>query len=144
MGIFKWVGSKFELAIADFTKAIELHANAIHYSRRGHARLIDEDLKGAISDFNQALSLEPQYEFLSWMIYANRGMLSYFKASRKRRKVISTGVLSRIMVIGSCFTFICVLLKNAFGKGAACASIAKKELPRTNQATIISGTILGA
>jgi tetratricopeptide (TPR) repeat protein len=72
-----------ELTIADFTKAIQLHADVIPYYRRGHARLIDEDLKGAISDFNQALSLKSQHEFLSWMIYANRGYAFLLQGKQK-------------------------------------------------------------
>jgi tetratricopeptide (TPR) repeat protein len=60
-------------AIADLTKAIESYGDAIHYYRRGQARLIDEDLGGAIGDFNDALSLNPQDAFLSMMIHANRG-----------------------------------------------------------------------
>lgn len=63
---------EIEQAITDFTKAIKLHGEAIHYYRRGQARLIDEDLEGAVADFAQALSL-PQDEFLRWMIHANKG-----------------------------------------------------------------------
>ena len=48
---------QIELAIADFTKAIQLHGEAIHFYRRGQARLIDEDLEGAVGDFNWALSV---------------------------------------------------------------------------------------
>ena len=60
-------------AIADLTKAIDSYGDAIHYYRRGQARLIDEDFGEAIGDFNDALSLNPQNAFLSMMIHANRG-----------------------------------------------------------------------
>ena len=62
-----------EKAISDFTKAIECYRDPRHYHRRGQARLIEEDLPGAIQDFDQALSLSPQNEFLTSMIYVNRG-----------------------------------------------------------------------
>jgi len=63
---------QIERAITDFTKAIELHADAMHYFRRGQAHLIDEDLEGAVKDFNRALNLNPPNGFLYSMICANR------------------------------------------------------------------------
>lgn len=60
-------------AISDFTKAIECYRDPRHYYRRGQARLIEEDLRGAIEDFDQALALNPQNDFLTSMIYVNRG-----------------------------------------------------------------------
>jgi tetratricopeptide (TPR) repeat protein len=43
-------------AIYDFTKAVKSRGDAVHYYRRGQARLIDEDLQGAVDDFTQALN----------------------------------------------------------------------------------------
>jgi tetratricopeptide (TPR) repeat protein len=60
-------------AISDFTKAIHSYPDPTHYYRRGQARLIEEDLEGAINDFNQALALNPHNQFLTSMIYINRG-----------------------------------------------------------------------
>jgi len=74
---------QIEAAIADFTKAIKSFGDAMHYYMRGQARLIDEDLEGAIEDFNQALSFNPQNDFLSTMIYANRGYALLLQGKEK-------------------------------------------------------------
>jgi tetratricopeptide (TPR) repeat protein len=60
-------------AIEDFTKAIESYEDALHYYRRGQARLIAEDLDAAIEDFTRALTFSRPNDFLRSMIYANRG-----------------------------------------------------------------------
>lgn len=65
-----------EQAISDFTKAIECYRDPRHYYRRGQARLIEEDLRGAVEDFDdfdEALALNPQNDFLTSTIYVNRG-----------------------------------------------------------------------
>ena len=76
--------SDFQIAaaIADFTKAIQSFGEPMHYYRRGQARLIDDDLQGAIEDFNQALSLNPQNDFLPMMIYANRGYALWLQGKK--------------------------------------------------------------
>jgi tetratricopeptide (TPR) repeat protein len=70
-----------EKAISDFTKAIDCYRDPTHYHRRGQARLLEENLEGAVEDFNMALSLNPQNDFLASMIYVNRGyaLLLQFK-----------------------------------------------------------------
>jgi tetratricopeptide (TPR) repeat protein len=72
-----------EKAISDFTKAIECYRDPRHYHRRGQALLIEEDLQGAIQDFNQALSLDPQNEFLNSMIYVDRGYALLLQGKEK-------------------------------------------------------------
>lgn len=62
-----------ERAISDFTKALHSYPDATHYHRRGRARLIEEDLTGAIEDFNRAISLNSHDDFLISMIHMHRG-----------------------------------------------------------------------
>jgi tetratricopeptide (TPR) repeat protein len=63
---------RIERAISDFTKAIKLHTDPMHYFRRGQAHLIDEDFEDAVKDFNHALNLNPANGFLCSMICTNR------------------------------------------------------------------------
>jgi tetratricopeptide (TPR) repeat protein len=60
-------------AIEDLTKAIKSHEDALHYYRRGQARLLDEDFEGAVNDFSKALTLDKPNDLLRALIYANRG-----------------------------------------------------------------------
>jgi tetratricopeptide (TPR) repeat protein len=60
-------------AIEDLTKAIKSHEDALHYYRRGQARLLDEDLDGAVDDFSKALTLDQSNDLLRALVYANRG-----------------------------------------------------------------------
>ncbi len=57
-------------AIADYTKAIELHPKfAISYNNRGLAKYKLQDNTGAIADYNKAIELDPQ----DACVYINRG-----------------------------------------------------------------------
>jgi len=47
----------------------------LHYYRRGQARLLDEDLEGAVNDFSKALTLDQTNDLLRALIYANRGFV---------------------------------------------------------------------
>jgi tetratricopeptide (TPR) repeat protein len=61
---------RFDMAIGDFTKAIELDPHyAVAYSNRGGAKRAKGDLDGAIADFNQAIALKPDFA----SAYNNRG-----------------------------------------------------------------------
>lgn len=73
LGFIEMNDLETEKAISDFTKAIHSYPDPIHYHRRGQAKLIEENLKGAIQDFDQALGLNPHNPFLTSMIYINRG-----------------------------------------------------------------------
>lgn len=66
-----------DTAIADFTKAINIHSKEQRefYYRRGYARLIKEDLAPALDDLNTALTLEQKDNFSDCLIYAARGMV---------------------------------------------------------------------
>jgi tetratricopeptide (TPR) repeat protein len=70
-------------AILDFARAIHCYADSRHYHRRGQARLLTEDLGGAIEDFNSALSLNPENEFLTSMIYVHRGYALLLQGEEK-------------------------------------------------------------
>jgi tetratricopeptide (TPR) repeat protein len=63
---------KWDAAIADFTKAIELNPDdAGIYNNRGFAKQSKNDLAGALADYNQAIELKPD----SAVAYANRGRI---------------------------------------------------------------------
>ncbi|HYO98898.1 MAG TPA: tetratricopeptide repeat protein [Pyrinomonadaceae bacterium] len=60
-------------AIYDFNKALECYqGNPDLYFKRGRARLIDGDLKGAIADYTDGLALKPETSLAS-LAYASRG-----------------------------------------------------------------------
>jgi tetratricopeptide (TPR) repeat protein len=75
---------QIERAITDFNKAIELHADPIHYFRRGEAYLIDEDVEVAVKDFDRALNLNPATEFLCSMICADRAYALLLQGNEKQ------------------------------------------------------------
>lgn len=90
-------------AIDDFTKAIKAYEDAIHYFRRGQARLIDEDLQTAIEDFNRALTFNLPNDFLLSMIYANRGYALLLKGRKSEarsdfQKVIEPNNGQRVII----------------------------------------------
>jgi tetratricopeptide (TPR) repeat protein len=70
-------------AILDFARAIHCYADPSHYHRRGQARLLTEDFDGAIEDFNSALSLKTENEFLTSMIYVHRGYALLLQGKEK-------------------------------------------------------------
>lgn len=74
---------QIELAITDFTKAIELHADPLHYLRRGEAYLIAGDLKDAVKDFSQARDRNPATGFLCSMICADRAYALLLQGKEK-------------------------------------------------------------
>ena len=65
-----------DLAIADFTKAIELDPQyAVAYSNRGNAKRLKGDLDGSLADFDKAIELKPDFAGA----YNNRGLTKRFK-----------------------------------------------------------------
>lgn len=61
-------------AVADFTKAIEHYGKEPnHFFRRGHARLVNEELAEALGDFDRAAALNRGNEFLTTLILVHRG-----------------------------------------------------------------------
>jgi tetratricopeptide (TPR) repeat protein len=60
---------EFKLAIADYSKAIELEPSAAAYNNRGNAYRYLGDFKQAIADFNTAIEIRPDYA----LAYSNRG-----------------------------------------------------------------------
>ena len=62
-----------EAAIEDFNKALVCYqGNPDYYFRRGNALLVKGDLPGAITDFNNGLTLKPDNSQASFA-YASRG-----------------------------------------------------------------------
>jgi tetratricopeptide (TPR) repeat protein len=68
------VVEQMELAVADYTSAIELDAQyAKAYNNRGNAYASLGDLVKAVADYNQALELDASLE----LTYYNRGVIQY-------------------------------------------------------------------
>jgi tetratricopeptide (TPR) repeat protein len=55
-------------ALEDASRAVQLEPSALHYSRRGNARMSLEDYRGALEDYNHAVRMEP-----GWGNYFSRG-----------------------------------------------------------------------
>jgi tetratricopeptide (TPR) repeat protein len=63
---------KYELALADYNKAIELNPNdAKAYYNRGNLYSDQQKYELALADYNKAIELNPNYA----EAYANRGLL---------------------------------------------------------------------
>ena len=63
-------------AIADYTKAIDIHPRFVEaYSNRALARKDDGDLEGAIADATRAIEIDPRFA-VAWF---NRGLARYVK-----------------------------------------------------------------
>jgi tetratricopeptide (TPR) repeat protein len=68
------VAERLELAVTDYTSAIELDPQyAKAYNNRGNARAMLGDLEGALEDYDQALELDDQLD----LTYFNRGVIHY-------------------------------------------------------------------
>src|SRR6185436_6105384 len=62
----------FDVAIADYTRALEFEANdSSIYFGRGAARQKKNDLEGALADYSKAIELDPSHA----LAYANRGVV---------------------------------------------------------------------
>ncbi|GCA95367.1 tetratricopeptide repeat protein, partial [Microcystis aeruginosa] len=65
---------KYELALADFNKAIEINRNdAVAYSGRGELYYYQKKYELALADWNKAIKINPNFA----MAYTNRGILYY-------------------------------------------------------------------
>jgi tetratricopeptide (TPR) repeat protein len=68
------VVAEMELAVADYTSAIELDARyAKAYNNRGNAYATLGDLEQALADYNRALELDDSLD----LTYFNRGVINY-------------------------------------------------------------------
>jgi len=87
-GLNKFFRLEIGPAVADFTKAIEHYGKEPnHFFRRGQARLIDEELESAVADFDRAEALNRGNEFLTTLIYAERGYAMLFQGKRDEAKM---------------------------------------------------------
>ena len=67
---------KFDLAIADYKKALEINPKSAEaYNNRGNAYFSKGKFDQAIADFNKALEINPRYA----EAYYNRGNVYYLK-----------------------------------------------------------------
>ena len=70
LGLAHYDKGEYDLAIAEYTKAIELDPeNAVAYNGRGDVYYDKGELALAIADYTQAIKLDPQYA----VAYYNRG-----------------------------------------------------------------------
>lgn len=68
-------------SIQDFTKSIEIEKDAYTYANRGIAKEHMNDFRGAISDYNQAISINPENGlFYSFRAAAKISLKDYFGA----------------------------------------------------------------
>jgi tetratricopeptide (TPR) repeat protein len=88
-GLNRFNRLEVEAAVADFTKAIGHYGkDPNHFFRRGQARLVNEELEGAVGDFDRAAALNRGNEFLTTIIYVHRGyaLLLQGKESEAKRE----------------------------------------------------------
>ena len=72
---------KYDLALAEFTKAIEINPrDAMAYLNRGVIYYEQGKPDLALSDFNQALNINPRLA----LAYNNRGVLYYYRLEREK------------------------------------------------------------
>jgi protein O-mannosyl-transferase len=71
LGILYYSTTKFDSALYEYSKAIELDKNNFsYYDNRGMARFHLKDFKGALNDFNRVIDLKPDYKD----VWGSRGM----------------------------------------------------------------------
>ena len=86
-GLNKLTRLEIDAAVADFTKAITHDwKEPNHFFRRGQARLVNEEFAEAVADFNRAEALNRGHEFLTALIYAERGYAMLLQGKRDEAK----------------------------------------------------------
>ncbi|MFL6332820.1 MAG: tetratricopeptide repeat protein [Pyrinomonadaceae bacterium] len=87
-GLNKLTRLEIDAAVADFTKAITHDGKEPnHFFRRGQARLVNEEFEEAVADFNRAEALNRGHEFLTTLIYAERGYVMLLQGKRDEAKM---------------------------------------------------------
>jgi tetratricopeptide (TPR) repeat protein len=87
LGLNKLNRLEIDAAVADFTKAISHDGKEPnHFFRRGQARLVNEEFEAAVTNFNLAEALNRGNEFLTTLIYAERGYAMLLQGKQDQAK----------------------------------------------------------
>jgi len=81
-GMEKYNATNYEIAIGDFSKAIEASPEFVEaYFQRGCAKHYSDDYNGAISDFDKAIELRPDSEVFYKQRGSSKTMLKDYKGA---------------------------------------------------------------
>lgn len=87
-GLNRFHRLEVEAAASDFTKAIgHYDKDPNHFFRRGQARLVNEELEGAVGDFDRAAALNRGNEFLTTIIHVHRGYALLLQGKEGEAKI---------------------------------------------------------